>query len=800
MNSLFLVNPFERQALKDDKMLSGKDHLEHLTQIRKIFNNSTYNSNTKSILIRGDRGTGKTSLLKILQNDALKYKLVPVHLFVTESNSSSTNVFLNAIYNSLFNVCKEQGVLIKEIDVTEKLAVTGVVENSEFLAFEVCNKLFVNRRSANIDIHVFAEDVLKDFKLIISELKRSHRANSELDNLKLTFFIDEAHLFFGNKEILNIIRHVIQEEIGVVFVLVSQHPCDDSVLNEVFDSVSRAFQVYQLGYFKTYREVKEFLQKSLEAVGWKERDLRIYIKNIEKLSIDLLLLTGGKPEFVNRIAAEMFAKVMNGEESKIKLNPRLLNKIADDLEMQTTSNLARDGKSFNKSRAEGILKMDSIDLNWFRFLVCSIQKATPRDIYNLFRFLGVGRYNNLNDFRSFINFLSQKQILKFDNEQSFRLNQSVGYNYPTSDEFDILNSQYEYLGVDSEKFWILLNIGSRKLKFLSNNPVETLKSEIFDLAGFGGQTRLGLQTHESIGVIEKEYGFLGFLDCSLKQYLIDIKTGNRDINEIDPQVLLFILNILRDIKSVVLIFRFSFHYLNKVHNEISYKFEISNYSSSKMELECLKHRFQIEDIDINFEFEEINRLELLSYDDFIDIILSSDNKDASMVLLKDVINDSTRLYQNNDSSENNTNILRRLDITYRAIEAGHEVDEEILNNTGYMFYNLGEFAKAEICLKIIVDRLNRGVYSKFGDEDKRGSMFLGVYNYGILLTNEKSYKKALDCFERALEISESINMTSISCLNYLELNNEDEIIISEKKSKVDAVSLIENNILLLAEV
>jgi tetratricopeptide (TPR) repeat protein len=219
-----------------------------------------------------------------------------------------------------------------------------------------------------------------------------------------------------------------------------------------------------------------------------------------------------------------------------------------------------------------------------------------------------------------------------------------------------------------------------------------------------------------------------------------------------------------------------------------------------MELECLKHRFQIEDIDINFEFEEINRLELLSYDDFIDIILSSDNKDASMVLLKDVINDSTRLYQNNDSSENNTNILRRLDITYRAIEAGHEVDEEILNNTGYMFYNLGEFAKAEICLKIIVDRLNRGVYSKFGDEDKRGSMFLGVYNYGILLTNEKSYKKALDCFERALEISESINMTSISCLNYLELNNEDEIIISEKKSKVDAVSLIENNILLLAEV
>jgi tetratricopeptide (TPR) repeat protein len=219
-----------------------------------------------------------------------------------------------------------------------------------------------------------------------------------------------------------------------------------------------------------------------------------------------------------------------------------------------------------------------------------------------------------------------------------------------------------------------------------------------------------------------------------------------------------------------------------------------------MELENLKDRFHIEDIDINFEFEEINKSEVLSYDDFINTLLNSDNKDASMALLIDVINDSTRLYQSNSSSENNENILKRLDITFRAIKAGHEVNEEILNNTGYMFYNLGEFAKAEICLRIIVDRLNRGVYSKFGDEDKKSSIFLGIYNYGILLTNERSYKKALECFERALEISESINISSISCLNYLELNIENKIIISEKKSKVDAVSLTENNILLLDQV
>jgi hypothetical protein len=495
----FRKNPFSRQALKNDDLLSGKKHIECLKNIRRIFNYSNYQDNCKSIIIRGDRGTGKTSLLKIIQADSKKYNLIPISLCLTETNSNSTVNFLHSLYNSLFIVCKENKILLDEINNAEISVVRSEIsDKTDLLVFEFINKLIEYKISPNNTCNILAEDIVNDLKLIVHQHRR--QKNSFGENAKLAFFIDEAHLVFSNKEVLNIIRHLIQEEIGIVFILACHYPCDDKLLYQVFDRVERAFTVYNVGYFDTIADVEQFFKKSLESVEWKEKDFKNCINNFDKLSINIFKLTGGKPEWVNSIADEMFTKVMVGDDTKMRLNSSLLSKIADDLEKQSGNLNSNNLFTFDKRRAESVIKLDNDDFKWFQFLSASNSSSTCRDVYDTLKYLIDSKYDNVEKFKSFVLQLAANNILAFEANSNEKDLTTIGFNINQNVDIDILDRKYLYLGSDSEKYWLLIMLqtkSNREIKFISQSPLDTLNEEIANIAGYRGQNMLTVTAEES---------------------------------------------------------------------------------------------------------------------------------------------------------------------------------------------------------------------------------------------------------------------------------------------------------------
>lgn len=799
MQTKFRTNPFSRQALKKDDLLSGKKHLECLKNIRRTLNFSNYQNNCKSIIIRGDRGTGKTSLLKIIQADSKKYNLIPIPLYLTETNSNSTINFLQSLYNSAFNVCKENEILLEEINNAEvSVLKSEISERTDLWVFEFINKLIQNKISSNTESNIQAEDILNDLNLILQQHRRDKIKFSE--NAKLAFFIDESQLIFSNKEILNIIRFLIQEEIGVVFILASHHPCEDEILSIVFDSVERSFQIYNIGYFDTIADIEQFLKKSLESVGWKEKDLKTCINNFEKLTVNIFKLTGGKPEFVNRIADEMFTKVMIGGDTKMRWNNSLLSKIADDLEMQVGNLNSKNAFTFNKRRAESIIKLDNDDFKWFRYLAASNMSATPRDVYETLRYLIDSKYDNIDNFRNFIIHLQKNNLLAFESFSNEINSNSIGFNTNQNIDIDILDRKYLYLGTDSEKYWLLIMLqtnSNRVIKFISRSPIKTLNEDIANIAGYSGQAMVSLKSEESYVFSTRGFVEGSYQDFNYKDFFEAIKNNEINIDNINGELLLFLFDLLKEIPNSVSFFSYSIKIQNLKFNCYTYKFELSELIPFEERLNQLQERFKEDGIEFHFKYEQINKSELISPDEFSDLIYNSNNKEAIYLLNSSTNRKAVELYLN-EGTDRTLEILKQLKNTLNAITLGYEVDPSDINSAGYMYMNLQEFNNANLCFDFVINRYNQGFYDEIMDQENTTTFCLIFYNKSVILSLEGKIDKALNLFEETIEISRKLKNLSIEALNLLSIDNESgKLKIVEFKKDIDLFDFVDKNMELL---
>lgn len=799
-NNKFNKNPFRRQALKDDSLLSGKKHSHSLDKIRKYFNQSYSELNCPSLLIKGDRGTGKTSLLKILENDNEKYNYYPVSLFLTESTAKDEISFFQGLYNNLFHLCKEHDILIEEITDAEKSVSLGVVSsNYDYWVFEFIGKLIEYKANPSLHCNLISEDIVKDLKLIINQFRRVKNN----DALKIIFFMDEAQLIFSNRNILEIIRHIIQEEIGITFVLASQDQIDEKPINDVFDNLNRAFKIFNLGYFETTSDISEFLKKSLYKVGWREKDLRLYINNYDKLLNILLKLTSGKPEFVNRIADEMFTRVMNEEDSKMRLNDEILIKIALDIEKQNTASSPQEVGSFNLARAEKIISLSDDEFQWFKFICSSQIISTPNNIFKYLKVFANETIDSLDEFKNFIDKLLGDNILFIGTLQHDDYDSRIGFRSSNIQSINPLEMHYLYPGSNSEKIWISLMLqtkSKREIKFVSQPPWKTLLDEIMKIAGSNGSMALGSKDSHSNLFSSAGFGNSNFENSSFKDFFQSLKSNKIDVDGFSIEVIEFLLEIISsNIKDVYFI-SLSLNLSNFCISQFLYiDGEIlTSIDSRKVQLNDIAIKLGMDSVKFEFVYEKLVKEDLIDYKKFEELILSSNNAAAKNLILFEASNKASDLYLA-DKGLNHSEIMQRIECVYQGIRNGNEVKETSINNAGYMFMNLKQNDKAEACFKYILDRFNLRRYDDKLEEVK-DSIFLSMYNYSILLTSRGDFENAIKGFQEALEFSDLIKDNEFSALNTISFNDENKMIeITEdtNNGSIDIKAMINSNLKIL---
>ena len=791
MNSLFYDNPFARQHLKEVSLLSGEDHKNTLKDIKRILNLSKNKNNCRSILINGDRGTGKTSMIKLVEIDAGNYNCISVPYFLSDIYQNRTIDFFYELYSLLFKRCKQSDVLIEEIVSTETAIAKGELpEDQRKWVFGFMQKYLEYKIHSDRPINLMAEDISADLELIINQFRRKKDYGA---HAKITIIIDEAQRIFDNSKILNIIRHIIQEEIGVTFILASQLIHDDTVIRHVFDRLDRAFKIFELKHFSSDQDVKEYIERSLKSVDWKERDFRLNIKKFDTLVSGIYHLTNGKPEFINGILERMFDRVQNGIDRKLRLNDEVLLEIADHIESSSTE--SKDYNiGFSLSRAKYIVGLTGDRLKWFRFLSKSLYRSTPNEVY---KFMNPFTYHEISteeQFHNFVHELNSKEIL-FPIHEKNKVDE-LGFKIARSESKSPFDAPFAYLGNNSEKVWTNLMLGLRKSSIMYGfqHPAESLIQEVMFIVGFHGKRTLSVKSKSPFvlngdGVCYEEsqkWDMLGFIQ--------GLKEGSVNLEDFDIQLVRYLFYMFKSNKFSLYLCAVNIKFSDMSLTRIAYQEEA--FSESRLEdLSKIVDRVNNESRNMRFELSEIKPSTLLSIEDFSNIIRSSDNLGAKRIIYIESVKPAVDLYMD-DPQSNKQDILQWLDCVYEGIVAGDDITFEVLNNTGYMYLNLSENKKALTCL----DR----AYTEFkkrniNDPDLDNfTAILAIYNYAIIKFLLEDFEESSDLFNEVIAVSEMDSESDISALNVLIKNDQGKIILSEiKEDNIDIVELALSNLDLL---
>lgn len=801
-----ISNPFERQALKSSELLAGSHHNEIYKELTQKIENSTRKNHMKSFLVKGERGTGKTSLMKLCSNFSANHNCIPIEIMLTEDSISNIFSFWYALYSNLWRELKKHEILTKEIDEAEYAIVKNELpENRELWVFEFVTR-FISYQIQPHNIQITPEDLISDLKFIIQEIHRQIRFS---EFTKLIFFIDEAQLLYKNRKVLEFLRHIMQEEIGAVFFLVAQKDVDDSLASEVFERMERVFNIKELECFKDESDIDQFFKKSLP--NWNDKNFKLNINNYEKLKWDLLKLTGGKPAFLIQIATELFDSFLDKKDSKIRLNENILQRIASDLESNQASEGAFEG--FNTNRTEQILNLDSSQLFWFRILMRSNVKHSPRTIYRIFKVLAM-QYDLKHDEEYFKNlfFRLVKHNIVSPITQNEKTQEGIGFKVLEKEPQDILDQIYQYKGNASEEHFLSVrfNLKGENVLFTSDDYVKVFTEELLAKTGYNFSTRF---------IIIRQNEFHDYLDGKFvssnektQNFLSILKKENYknlDIENADVGYIKLLLRAIKpDFRSNIELHVSHLKLNQKFISIYSYKYDkITANNNRDLHLNFYNDLMNIsKDNDINFEFylkyETIEKSDFITINEFHDYILSSENpvikKCAFDRLVEDAIEKFLEICENQyqepekDHNQEINNLIVKLIKIHDLID--FESDESnTINTIGFMLMNFGPL---EICAELfehLLKRLPEDFTDYNASQDEIHLAFLIIYNFGMINLHKKNYESALNQFNRASNIYENfLGEARIGALNKIVIKNEKLVakIMLQKHEKIRPEALV----------
>ncbi|MHC1702362.1 MAG: ATP-binding protein [Tenuifilaceae bacterium] len=784
----FEINPFDRSALTDYRLLAGRKN--EFTQIRFILRNaSNQQDRVKSILISGDRGVGKTSILNLIETECLPNNLIPIRINLTETNSFNSNEFFWYLFSQIINKVfsleffgGKSGLIDTAI---QKILFSDGIKDHVNYVFRtpLLRKNYLLNQNINFEFDQFVEDL----KTIRKEITSSQ--DSRFNNkTKFYFLIDEAQYIYSNSKILEDIRFIIQHQaIGIGFVFAGDTSYSTSDWERVFGGTYREFEIINLNYFSEVESVIEYFTKSLESIGWStdeiENSLFYRFKNACR---QIFYVTSGKPAWINTIASKMFERCMKKESLILKFDKQAQADIKKLLE---------DSGQIDSNKLDFIASLTDKYQRWLAVLFsCELNTFAEVYFYSKFKLID-DNYIDIQTYTNFCQDLVNKEILSLIDRKTIS---NIGFKISVS-ENDFLNNRYYAFDFDSDsiKQWLqihyegkfsfgliapgnkyMMSINLEQIADKCNTSIASTpfiqRKESLCFASIidrinNNQYSVSEELYESVEVIYKFYKKLSISKEREVLYgcLKNLSTGNYKV-----------WNIYNYDDSGKLLGFFESTIRLKKQMEIvnSYKSEEHNY-----ELELKIYKINKHDIDY---FQKL-------------IIESKDTKKIG-IILEDKLNDLVKFYikDSNVDSSYKTAIF-----FYKLFEEGHELNIRTLNNSAYVFLAKDEISKATILLK----EAKRKILFESMDKDEIGSACVALYNFGILHIKNHDLSKAFDAFKEAVNFIETKDNLddSAGVLNILSINDSKEIVISEVKEgdknypKIYCKSFALNNIEIL---
>jgi len=323
MNISEVYNPYDfANPVLNPNLFVGRE--AEISEIKYYLTQSSKAPRPINLAILGDRASGKTSLLNMIEIEAEKIGFCVVRIELDEADAETQLQFFHKLFDSILtSVCKQgaySGLEGKTYEIYRDM-VDGyeITEEKLFRPF-VFPVQYAKAMSKGND-HVALSDVAfkEDLAKIHKEVKRP-----------VAVLLDECNVLTKSRVHLEKLRNIFMNNPGFMMVMTGT-PDLFPVMDEVFSPIIRQFKKISIGPFEKPNDTLDCIMKPLESIGiYKLSEIMPYESLHDILEIHEL--SGGRPYEIQLICHTLFRRVHEGRSKRMELTVDVLDEIRKELE------------------------------------------------------------------------------------------------------------------------------------------------------------------------------------------------------------------------------------------------------------------------------------------------------------------------------------------------------------------------------------------------------------------------------------------------------------------------------------
>jgi GTPase SAR1 family protein len=407
-----LRNPYDfANPVTEESLFAGR--LDELREINYYLNEGIKSKKPINLSLVGDRASGKTSLLNMIEISAYRNNYLTVRIDLDEGDINSQLHFFFKVFDSLVTSVFDsdffggyRGKIFEEY-------------LNQVSTFQICNDISFKPFLFPLQFAKAMEMGKENIIISESNFKRDLTTISKTVSRPIILLFDECNVLSASRILLEKLRNIFMNKSGYMLVFTGTRELFP-VIDEIFSPIVRQFKKINVTNYKEETDTQFCIDKPLEDIGIEPSDVFEFRSYSE-----LHEITDGKPYEIQLICHNMFKKMQSGEEDGMRLNHKVLEDVR--IELETSQNFA------DRPKLSIIKSFTKESLEHLNFTCKSLGNASLEELFALEYVIHNNKRLNVDRLRSDIDEFLADGILKLNEDGT------IGF---FGDEFDKIYVKY----------------------------------------------------------------------------------------------------------------------------------------------------------------------------------------------------------------------------------------------------------------------------------------------------------------------------------------------------------------------
>ncbi len=311
-----LPNPFDfANPVLDPQLFAGRT--SEMNEIRYYLDLATKAPRAINLAIMGERASGKTSLLNMIEHEAKQRGFCTVRVDLDESDVVYELIFFQKLFDSLLtSACISGaygGIHARTYDTYRSMVDAYQVPEADtfrtfVLPLQYARAMAAGHASAVVSSSAFKQDI----QGIQSELGRP-----------VAILMDECDVLGTCKVLLEKLRNIFMNIQGFMLVLTGTQALFP-LMSDVFSPIVRQFKTINMKPFEDPQDTEQCIHKRLESIGVVPEDL-VSVSTIDEIA-------RGRPYEIQLICHILFKRVQQGRAKVMEPTVDALDEVLEALQ------------------------------------------------------------------------------------------------------------------------------------------------------------------------------------------------------------------------------------------------------------------------------------------------------------------------------------------------------------------------------------------------------------------------------------------------------------------------------------